>query len=386
MIVILPQFIKLIMLKNTTIKSIFLIYATIFIFSSCEVQKRRYLKGYSINSISSKNSSLDKNDINFGNNKLTVTKNSKIKTLSNVHITDSSDTKLPISKNLLSSNSNKITDEIILSSTSNYSPILNYTSDQKVVSNRKNHFKKVNTVLKTEKQTKIDEPKNENFKRKMAIIIGISLLLMAVLAIFVIPAVTGAFVLGDAALTALNVTSNISKFWWGVIGWIGILLLDVAISLGTYNYYKKKSKKIAAVTGGLRLAYSGILAVAIAQLLKVTISTPALGIYNALKMFSNLWSLGLIAFGLHLIALGILYNNEGGKKWVNILIKSLLIIAGLGYMIINIGMLLVPNPIAFAALLQPFFLIPMIFGETLYAIWMLIKGGKQNNKLPKTKD
>lgn len=386
MIVILPQFIKIIMSKNTIIKSIFLIYGTVFILSSCEVQKRRYLKGYSINSISSKTISSDKKSSGINNNELTVTKNSSIKKLSEATKIDSSYTDSFVSKSLLSSNSNNLTDEITLSSKPIYSLILNYTTNKKVVSDKKYRFKKASRFLKTEKQIKKDEPNDESFKRRMAIIIGISLLLMAALAIFVIPAVTGAFVLGNVALTALNVTSNISKFWWGVIGWIGILLLDVAISLGTYNYYKKKKKKGAAITGGLRLVYSGILAVAIAQLLKVTISTPALSIYNALNMFSNLWSLGLIVFGMHLISLGILYNNEGGKKWVNILIKSLLILAGLGYMIINIGILLVPNPVAFAALLQPFFLIPMIFGETLYAIWMLIKGGKQNNKSTKAKD
>jgi len=219
----------------------------------------------------------------------------------------------------------------------------------------------------------------------MAIIIGISLLLMATLAIFVIPAATGGFVLGDAILTALNVTGNFGKFIWGIVGWIGILLLDISISLGTYNYYKKKDKKKAALTGGLRLAYSGVLAVAIANLLKVRISTPSINIYNSINMFNSLWSWGLIVFGLQLISLGILYNNEGGKKWVNILIKSLLIIEGLGYMIINIGMLLVPNPIAFAALLQPFFLIPRIFGETFYAIWMLLKGGRKKVKSAETK-
>lgn len=214
-------------------------------------------------------------------------------------------------------------------------------------------------------------------KRKMALIMGISLLIMAAIAAFAVPAVTGGFVLGDASLTALQVTRNFGKYLWGVVGWIGILLLDVVVSIGVYKYYEKEKNKEAALTGGLRLAYAGFLSLAIAQLLKVTTSTPAISVYNSLNMFNNLWSWGLLVFGLHLVTLGVLYNNEGGKKWVNFTIKSLLTLAGLGYMIINIGMLLVANPVGFAATLQPFFLIPMILGEVLFALWMIFKGGKR---------
>jgi hypothetical protein len=85
---------------------------------------------------------------------------------------------------------------------------------------------------------------------------------------------------------------------------------------------------------------------------------------------------GLIAFGFHLITLGLLYHNEGGKEWVNIAIKSLLILAGAGYLIQYIGILLVPNPAGFTAIMETIFILPMILGEISFAIWMLVKGGK----------
>lgn len=217
-------------------------------------------------------------------------------------------------------------------------------------------------------------------KRIMALIIGISLLLMAAIAVFAVPAVTDGFVLDNASLTALHVTTNFGKYLWGVVGWIAILILDVLVSIAVYRYYNKDNDMEAAITIGLRLAYSIFLAVAIAHLLKISILTPASGIYNALNMFNKIWSWALIVFGLHLITLGILYNNEGGKKYIHFTIKSLLIIAGLGYMIINVGMLLVTNPIGFAAALQPLFLIPMIFGETFFGLWMLFRGGTRNEQ------
>jgi hypothetical protein len=102
----------------------------------------------------------------------------------------------------------------------------------------------------------------------------------------------------------------------------------------------------------------------------------ALQSYNLLSAFSSIWSWGLIVFGLHLIVLGLAYKNEGGRKWFTILMKSLLIIAGIGYMIQNIALLLVPSPIAFLATIESIFMIFMIVGEMAFAIWMLIKGGK----------
>jgi hypothetical protein len=129
--------------------------------------------------------------------------------------------------------------------------------------------------------------------------------------------------------------------------------------------HKKEKPKLAKVSSILRFIYTAVLGVGIGY--HITGNVP---------MFNSIWGIGLIVFGIHLITLGILFNNEDGKKWVNILVRSLLIIAGIGYVIQYIGILIVPNPIGFAALIESFFIIPMILGEVFYALWMLIKGGK----------
>ncbi len=214
-------------------------------------------------------------------------------------------------------------------------------------------------------------------KRRAALIIGISLLLMAAIAIFAAPAISGLFVLAEPALTALNVAGAMGKFRAAIISWIVIFFLDVLISIGVYNYYKKEKPLPALGAGLLRLVYSAFLGVGIVQLLRAA-SAPQSAIYGFLNSFHHFWSWGLIVFGLHLMALGILYHNEGGKTWINISIKAFLIVAGIGYMALNIGLLIVPNPVAFAALIEPIFLVPQILGEVFFALWMLAKGGKQN--------
>lgn len=217
----------------------------------------------------------------------------------------------------------------------------------------------------------------KNSKRTLAIITGLALLLMAVVAACSAPLISKTFVLGNPALTALNVNGHFGKYIGAVIGWLMILALDLLVSLSVYNYYKKGKPTMALTSGFLRLVYSIFLGAAIFQLLRVSVTSPAIVIYNSIHTFNSIWGWGLIAFGLHLITLGLLFKNEGGKKWLTIIIKTLLIVAGLGYLILYIGILFSHNPLAFAALIQSIFLIPMILGEVFFAIWMLIKGGKK---------
>jgi hypothetical protein len=181
-------------------------------------------------------------------------------------------------------------------------------------------------------------------ERKTARIIGGALLLMAVLAGISIPSVG---TLGAS------------------IGLVGVFLLDIAVSIGIIKYHKKEKPKLAKASGILRLIYTAFLGVGIGHLFAGNV-----------RMFNDIWGLGLIMFGIHLITLGVLFNNNERKKWVNILIKSLLITAGIGYIIQYVGILMVPNPVGFVATVETIFILPMILGEVSYALWMLIQGGK----------
>lgn len=191
---------------------------------------------------------------------------------------------------------------------------------------------------------KSDADMQQKSERKTARIIGGALLLMAVLA-----------GLSVSALGTLPAS----------IGLVGVFLLDILVFFCIFKYYKKEKPKLAKSSSFLRLLYTGILGVAIGYLFTGNV-----------PMFNTIWGVGLIAFGIHLITLGILFDNEGGKKWVNVMIKSLLIIAGIGYLIQYAGILVVPNPIGFAALMESIFILPMILGEVFFALWMLIKGGR----------
>ncbi|MBI1184893.1 hypothetical protein GC194_11515 [bacterium] len=178
---------------------------------------------------------------------------------------------------------------------------------------------------------------------KTAWLTGLSILIMAVLAGISMP-----------ALGSLGAT----------FGLVGILLLDVLVSLGVHKLYKNEKPGLAKASSGLRLVYSAFLATGIGFLFA----------HAGAAVFNSIWGWGLIAFGLHLITLGLLYHNKR-KKWLNLLIKSLLILAGLAYLIQYVGILLVASPVAFAAAVESILIAPMILGEMGYAISLLLSGG-----------
>ena len=344
--------------------------------SSCTFQKRRYTSGYYLNvsRVGSKANPIrfEKTGSHKPGNTVFGKKINTRNTQTQIVQTDSTslhDKKISNSANGKSADRrNKI--KAILKTNM---PVISDFKDARMTKNTKK-AKENHKILKRKPTMNREQKNNNNSKRNWAIIIGIALLMMALVAAFSAPAISGFFVGGNAALTALNVTTQISKYNNAVISWILIFFLDVLVSLGILKYYKRENNKIAFISSGLRLIYSVFLGAAIMQLLKVTLTTAPVAIYNSIKGFNTSWSLGLIVFGIHLISLGILFNKEGGKKWVNITIQTLLIVAGAGYIILNAGMLLVPNPLAFTALVQPVFLIPMILGEVFFAIWMLVKG------------
>lgn len=338
--------------------------------SSCSVQKKRYSRGYYVDFGSSKSHRTYKKDKN--RNPQTTVPSEKI-TTQEVPATESAPVVTASAENKtlndLSGSISKERKSRITFTKKEGHPDFNQQQESRTV------VKKNKTVKKNNFFTRLQN--DPDYRRKVAIITGLSLLMMALFSGFAVPLLSGLFVSGDAALTGFNVLANFGKYIGSVIAWIGILLMDILVSLGVYHYYKKEKPKQAKLTSALRMVYSAILGVGIAQLLSVTRASSATAIYNHIQLFNKFWGLGLIVFGFHLISLGILYTNEGGKKWVNVLIKSLLILAGLGYIIQYVGILLVPNPVTFAAFVEPLFIVPMILGEPLYAIWKITKGGKK---------
>jgi len=216
---------------------------------------------------------------------------------------------------------------------------------------------------------------------RIAFMTGFSLVLMAIIA-----GMTMGLVFNDLFTTDVNelkiaLNGIESTYYWGILGWILILSLDLFVSWGVYRLYRGKNSSKAILSGTLRLVYSVILGFAIFQLVKVSsllvhADENVQLIFDALQKFYANWHFGLIVFGFHLILLAKLVCE---KKVILRIISLLLLLAGLGYVISNCADLWIENYEDIRMNVELVFILPMIFGEFGWGIWLMIKGAPTAN-------
>ena len=215
---------------------------------------------------------------------------------------------------------------------------------------------------------------------KAAIIAGIGLLLMT---IFYLMADIFIFqkliVTGDALTTANNIKASETLFRIGICFILIVLICDVVVAWALYIFLKQVNESLSLLMAWFRLVYAAMLGIALLNLVIVLLllsGTNYLAIFETdqlnsqvllfLNAFYDVWAIGLIIFGFHLIILGYLvFKSEYIPRYLGVL----LMVAGLSYLIDFFGNLLFPN-LNLA--------ISMIFGwgELIFMFWLLIKGAK----------
>jgi hypothetical protein len=225
----------------------------------------------------------------------------------------------------------------------------------------------------------------KNSKRKQALIAGISLIIMALAAIFAYGYVlTRIEIAGDPVATWDQLTENTSLYIAGLGGWVIIFITDLLVTFSLFYFYRDTRKNLSLVTAATRFVYTLILGIAIGWLFSLI---PVLNesdmdsiragnqALQAIDKFHRIWSLGLIIFGLHLFGLG--YLSILNVRIPNIF-GYLLLLAGLGYLVVHISKTLPIVPSETVDLMESILMLPMALGEILFAIWLIVKGGKQN--------
>ena len=134
-----------------------------------------------------------------------------------------------------------------------------------------------------------------NNQKKWGLLTGYSVVLMALVAGFVYGFVHSTiYKAGDSDLTARLLQENIAMYKWGIVSWILIFVLDIIVSLGLYIIYKAEQKKLAILSSVLRVLYTLILGIAVAQLIiplinKSEIAKSLLYFESFEKIFSNIF-------------------------------------------------------------------------------------------------
>jgi hypothetical protein len=213
--------------------------------------------------------------------------------------------------------------------------------------------------------------------RTASITAGVALLLMSVVAIFGnVVIVDGLVTEGDAARTATDIMASQGLFRLGIVSLIVVVALDVVVAWALYRVFSPVNASLSMLAAAFRLVYSGVLMVAVGQLLGVIrlLSNDAnLAVLGAdqvnaqamlgIAAFNDIWYVGQLLFGLHLLLIGYLAYRS---HYIPRLLGVLIVIAGLGYATDSLGAVLSLG--SWTDISSFTFL-----GEFLLALWLLVR-------------
>jgi len=171
--------------------------------------------------------------------------------------------------------------------------------------------------------------------RRAALVAGLALLLMAVVSAVAILGTVDPVVTADDVATELRDAGD--SFRVAVLGLVVIALLDLLVAWALWRLFEPVDRHLAVLAGGTRAAYACIYLVAIGHLATAVGTADPDAVEAQVATYQRLWDLGLLLFGLHLALIGWLCWRSGVVPRV---IGALVALAGLGYVVDGVGVLL----------------------------------------------
>ncbi len=212
-------------------------------------------------------------------------------------------------------------------------------------------------------------------QRRIAIITGISLVLMAIFGIFSLGYAYTQFDNPEQSEFLKDIIlANMGLYQSMLIGILIIIILDFIVSYTLYKYFENDNKKMSLLSGIIRVIYTLIFVIATYYLTK-NLNTNELTnqkVISNYHKFQTIWNSGLVIFGFHIILIGWLmklHNKIPKILW------SITLLAGVSYMITSFLKVVSPDS-EFVETLIMILALPMTIGELGLAIWLWIKGGK----------
>lgn len=165
----------------------------------------------------------------------------------------------------------------------------------------------------------------------------------------------------------------------GALALLVVVVLDVVLAWGLHVILRRVDRDVSLAAAWFRLAYSAVLAVAVAQLLVVLrlvdgAAGPAsdatvLAAASALESFHATWMLGLALFGMHLVLVGVLLRRSRlTPAWMG----PLLVVAGSAYVLDTVLRIALPDYDAVSATMLVVVAVPSVVGEVGLGVWLLV--------------
>jgi Domain of unknown function (DUF4386) len=210
--------------------------------------------------------------------------------------------------------------------------------------------------------------------RRIALIAGLGLLVMATLAPIVVFGVLGSLVVSEnPEVTFNNIAHSQGLFRSGIALLLAVIMLDVVVSWALFVLLRSVNPTVALLTAWLRLAFAAVFAAALVNLLEAADLVASAGkstlppeqlnaqIMTLVRSFYVGWTgIALAIFAVHLFGLGyLLFKSVDFPRFLGILVA----VAGGGYLFDSLGVILVAD---YAPTVATFTFI----GEALLIFWL----------------
>jgi hypothetical protein len=210
-------------------------------------------------------------------------------------------------------------------------------------------------------------------------IAGVSYVALFTLAIFAnFMVVEGLVVDGDGAATLANVRESIGLFRWGLVAFLAVFLIDVVVSWALHIVFRPIAADLSLVTAWFRLVYTVFLGAGLVSFFEAMqiangvsgLSDDAAAAQTLLAMgsFEAMWLIGLAAFGIHLVLLGILVNRSG---LVTRALGFILMAAGVAYTADTVAHAVLADYESVAGIMLALVAVPSMLGEGWLGLWLL---------------
>lgn len=229
-----------------------------------------------------------------------------------------------------------------------------------------------------------EPPATDVPRRTAALVAGAGYIAMFALAVFAnFVVVEGLVVADDPAATLDALVADRGLLRLGVVAFLVTAVLDVVVAWALHVLLRAVAPDRSQLAAWLRVVYGGLLAVAVASLLRADALVAQVAVLGdgaatevdvALTTFDLMWQVGLVFFGLHLLVVASLLV---GRARAPLGLRLLLGTAGAAYAVDALLQLGMTNYASIAPVLLLVVAIPSMLGEGWFAGWLLLRAGRE---------
>src|SRR6266542_2747733 len=201
-------------------------------------------------------------------------------------------------------------------------------------------------------------------QRRAALIAGLAYVLLTVLALFAIRVLDGSTQPDNPAATVEHIVNSKALFRSGLPAFFIVLIADVVVAWALYVFFQRTSRELSLFAAWFRLLYVAIAAAALLNIPVILKLVDGTGSVTALEKGQRDVQVMLLGF--------VMVKSDDAPSILGMLVA----LAGLGYVVINLARVVLPDYRDYENLLLLLLAVLAVPGEFGLVGWLLWRGGK----------